>query len=189
MAESYIILVPDTNNGGKNIRAENLTINTVSVYQQVMSVADGVNGNLLYSGSAANLVAKTSANAQIVCFPGCFAVTNAPAANNQASISQAAAGANTRNVCTAVSFSLAQNATGGTGYAGTVNLRDGASGTGTVLQSWYITTPNAALSYSWFSQSGLNIPGSNNTAMTLEFSAAGGANTLECVNLVGYTCV
>ena len=34
---------------------------------------------------------------------------------------------------------------------------------------------------------GLNIVGSANTAMTLEFAAAGGANTVESVAMTGYS--
>jgi hypothetical protein len=69
----------------------------------------------------------------------------------------------------------------------TLNLRDGATGAGTVLASWTFVLAGAIAAKDEVILCDLNIVGTANTAMTLEFSAAGGANTLESVNLVGYS--
>jgi hypothetical protein len=54
----------------------------------------------------------------------------------------------------------------------TVNLRDGASGAGTVLQSWTVVISGATgQNVAPFGLCGLNLNGTTNTAMTLEFSA------------------
>jgi hypothetical protein len=110
-----------------------------------------------------------------------FTKTHAPGAAAQATASQAAAGALLFNHCTGIIASFSAGATGGTG---TVNLRDGATGAGTVLASFDMS---ALLNTSQqFVFGSLDIPGSVNTAMTLEFAAAGAATTLEKVTLIGY---
>jgi hypothetical protein len=67
-----------------------------------------------------------------------------------------------------------------------VNLRDGASGAGTILWSMtllkQIGDAPTVLAFS-----GLSIVGSVNTAMTLEFSAAGVAASLQSVSLTGFS--
>lgn len=145
---------------------------------------DGTNAFL--SASAANVGAKTGINAMLTTFPGEWAVTNAPVANMQASASQAAGGAGVRHVCTSVSATVAAGGTAPTAATVTLNLRDGATGAGTVLQSWTLGIEATAGRTTTFSLSGLNIPGTAATAMTLEFAAAGGANTFESVSMTGY---
>jgi hypothetical protein len=54
----------------------------------------------------------------------------------------------------------------------TVNLRDGATGAGTVLWTAHVVIPAATgQAVIPFSVCGLRLPGTANTAMTLEFSA------------------
>ena len=66
----------------------------------------------------------------------------------------------------------------------TVNLRDGATGTGTVLASWTVIVVAAVgQNVAPFCSPGLEIAGSNATAMTLEFSASL-ANEFESVTLM-----
>jgi hypothetical protein len=67
-----------------------------------------------------------------------------------------------------------------------VNLRDGISGVGTILWSMSIVLA-ANEQEKLFSISGLSIIGTVNTAMTLEFSAAGVANSVQSVALTGYS--
>jgi hypothetical protein len=67
----------------------------------------------------------------------------------------------------------------------TINLRDGASGAGTVLWTTNITAAATATNHGNLNFCDLNIPGSAATAMTLEF-AAGLANESESVTLSGY---
>ncbi len=66
---------------------------------------------------------------------------------------------------------------------------DGASGAGTVLASWRgLSTQNTGgSSASCVNITGLNITGSANTAMTLEFNVASAANQFESVVLGGYS--
>ena len=148
---------------------------------------DGTND--IKSGSAANIFAQSSINSVLTTFPGEWSVTHAPAVNTQATASKSAGAAGVRHVITGVAFTLCQDTTGGTPYTGTVNLRDGASNAGTILATWYIGCPTAPCTNSNFSMSGLNLVGSAATAATLEFTAAGGARTLEAVTLMGYDCV
>ncbi len=152
-------------------------------------LGDGTNQFL--SGSAANLAAATPAiNAQLVVRVGDWSVTHSPAVNTQATITKAAGSAGVRHVITAISFTLCQDATGGTPFTGIVNLRDGASGAGTILATWNIGVVTAACSNSAFHMENLNIVGSAATAATLEFtSTAPGAHTLESVHLTGYDTV
>jgi len=115
-----------------------------------------------------------------------FAITHTPAAGSQATISQAAGGAGVKNVAEGVCFGFsASTALGGISTV-TINLRDGATGAGTILQSWQYTLPAATVAPFAQCFSGLHISGTANTAMTLEGSAAVG-NLMEYVTLVGYT--
>jgi hypothetical protein len=115
--------------------------------------------------------------------PAMVTVKNhSPAANTQATASAAAAGAGVRWVCTAIMAGIAATGTAPTATSVTLNLRDGASGAGTVLWSAELGVPATAGATAGVAISDLWIPGSANTAMTLEFAAAGGANTKEWVN-------
>jgi hypothetical protein len=112
-----------------------------------------------------------------------FAVVHTPAAATQATITQAAGAAGVRNVCTGITFGL--QVIGTIQPVIQVNLRDGATGAGTIL--WSMSVGAAVSTMTVFSVSGLNIVGSAATGMTLEFSAAGAAATSESVSLQGYT--
>jgi hypothetical protein len=68
-----------------------------------------------------------------------------------------------------------------------VNIRDGATGAGTVLWTLRIPIVVTTLTSREIFLDNLHIVGSLNTAMTVEFSAAGGANTNEIVNMAGYS--
>ena len=116
-----------------------------------------------------------------------FAINNAPAANTAATISQSAA-AGLRHVCTGFCATLSNGAVAAAGTA-TLNLRDGATGAGTLLWTMDFNIPATAGSAQSVAVGGLFIVGSTNTAMTLEFAGAGGANTTEKVNLCGFDLV
>lgn len=120
-----------------------------------------------------------------------WAVTSAPAANTQASASRPASSApvlaECRHVCSSISALLRGGTTAPAAVQVTVNLRDGASGAGTVLASWTLVLAAAVAAQDQIVLQGLEIIGSPNTAMTLEFSAAGGANTFESVTMTGHT--
>jgi hypothetical protein len=153
---------------------------------RAINVLPGDGTNVFKSGAAANVAAKSGANAQLTAPPGNWAASSNPGANTQASASQAAGGSGVRHVCTAVSFSVASDGTAPAATQLVVNLRDGATGAGTVLASWTIAVPAAAGAFASLSLAGLSVVGSANTAMTLEFAAAGGAHTYEACNVFGF---
>lgn len=149
-------------------------------------VVPGDGTNWFLSGNAANMALLSSKIAQVMVPPGGWMATSAPAVNTQATASKAAGAAGTRHVCTGISMVLAQDATGGTPFAGTVNLRDGATGAGTILGTWFINIATTAYGWNHLEMTGLNVVGTAATAMTLEFTSAGGAHTLESCTLTGY---
>lgn len=114
--------------------------------------------------------------------PYMTAIHHNPAAATQATISAPAGAAGVCNVCHALSWNFTSGGTAETTDIA-VNLRDGATGAGTILMSWSIFDMQTN-SHMEVSLSGLNIKGTAATAMTLEFSAAGDATTVQSVNLV-----
>ena len=117
-----------------------------------------------------------------------WTVVHQPAAATQATASKAAGGAGVSHVCTAIcaTFVVGTTAAGAASQV-VVNLRDGATGAGTVLWSGVMALPTAVGSACPpIVLSGLNIKGTANTAMTLEFGAAGSTNTFEAVSISGY---
>lgn len=119
--------------------------------------------------------------------PG-WTVVHTPVANVQATASRAAAGAGVRNVATAIVVTFAAGAVAPAAVNASWALRDGATGVGTILLRGTVSLPAVAgHSAPPVTLSGLWIEGTANTAMTLEFSAAAGANTLESVSLMGTT--
>ena len=110
-----------------------------------------------------------------------------PAANAQATATKASAGAAIRNVCMSITIMLVATATAPTAVNVTINLIDGASGGTTYLWRATISLPATAGAATGIAITGLAIRGTADTAMTLEFSAAGGANTIESVTMSGVT--
>ena len=112
---------------------------------------------------------------------------NVPAANTQATATKASAGAGLRNVCMSITVTLAATATAPTAVNLTINLIDGASGGTTYLWQTTVSLPATAGAATGFAITGLAIRGTADTAMTLEFSAAGGLSTIESVTMSGVT--
>jgi hypothetical protein len=136
------------------------------------------------SGSAAVLAGTSGVGSTLVTAPGHWAIKHTPAVDTQATISKAAGAAGVRHVCTAISATLAVAATAQTSAA-VLNLRDGATGAGTILWSKQVILPANGV---WdVDISGLNIVGTAATAMTLEFAAAGASGSFESVSLAGYS--
>jgi hypothetical protein len=108
-----------------------------------------------------------------------------PGANVVASASKAAGAAGVRHVATAIYAKLQGGTAAPAAVQATVRLRDGASGAGTVLFETVLTIGGAIAATDEVFLEDLWIEGSPATAMTLEFAAAGGANTFEVVDLVG----
>lgn len=119
--------------------------------------------------------------------PDNWAINHAPDTDVRATASRAPV-VGQKHHATAISFSVITTTTAPTVATLTVTLRDGASGAGTVLMVWRVRV-SAAMTDSNVAQvvlGGLNVVGSVNTAMTLEFDV-GTLNALEDVSLTGYT--
>jgi hypothetical protein len=115
-----------------------------------------------------------------------WTVVSNPGVNAQATASKAAV-AGIRHICTGITASLSAGSTAPAAVEVSINLRDGATGAGSVVWTGVMSLPaTAGASAAPVQLSGLQIIGSVNTAMTLEFSAAGGANTFEAVSLQGF---
>lgn len=117
-----------------------------------------------------------------------WVVNHSPAAGTQAVASIAVGGtagtAGVRHVADCVSYTLAAS-TAPAATTLTLNLRNGATGAGSVIWSKSLAAPAATGVHVDGNLCGLNLLGSVNTAMTLEFSA-GLANELESVSLTGF---
>lgn len=151
---------------------------------------DGSNLSRHRSASLANftiattLTSRNSIGVQLVEKPSRFSVISNPAAGSQATASIAAE-ASVRHVVDCVSFSAAANAAPAATLL-TVNVRDGATGAGTVIWTWQIEIVAAiGQDVAPHSLCGLNLTGTTNTAMTVEFSAAL-ANLVESVSFSGF---
>jgi hypothetical protein len=89
-----------------------------------------------------------------------------------------------QHVCTSVTATLVIAAA--TPAQATLNLRDGATGAGTILASWELAAVGVIGTCTIFSLDTIEIIGSANTAMTLEFNAAV-ATQFESVTMTGHT--
>jgi hypothetical protein len=145
-------------------------------------VWNGASSDRWRSASATNNTATTSLGGAQVTQLSTWSVTNSANAGTP-SASKAAGGGTVRHVATSISICV--------GAAGTaqpvvqVNLRDGATGAGTIIRSWQLAAP--ANDSACSDLAGLNMSGSANTAMTIEFAAATAAATQASVNLTGYS--
>lgn len=144
---------------------------------------NGTTYDRLRFSSAANLTQTVSLGIQSTSNHSTWSATNTPAADTQATASRAAGAAGIRHVPTHVTACIS-----GTAVAAPVqvNLRDGATGAGTIIWSAFlgVDTINAN---SCVSTPITLPPGTAATAMTLEFAAAGGVGTNETVTLSGFS--
>lgn len=144
---------------------------------------DGSTWDRLISISNTNNTAVTSQGVKYSTPLSTWSVTNTQSGAVQATASKAAGGGTVRHVATGITICR-----GDTAVAAPVliHLRDGASGAGTILRSWVIgiDTVNGSKCEN---VTGLNMTGSANTAMTLEFAAAGSATSISTVTLTGYS--
>lgn len=155
--------------------------------ESVISLFDGTNHQRARMASASNLNAQSGLGAAIVTPPGMWTVQNAPAAATQATATQAAGAAGVRHLGGGWTFSLVETAAPGAATQVDYVLRDGASGGGTIKDIASFSLPNVAGgSASPVPKTGLNVPGTAATAMTVEGTAAGSAATIERVAGSGY---
>lgn len=136
--------------------------------------------------SASNKAAATSnASVQVEAGPR-WRVTSTPAVSTKASASKAAGGAGVRHICDCITFS-AGSTTAPALTKLNVDLRDGATGAGTIIASYTVVIPAATgQNVAPHSICGLNLVGSDNTAMTLEFSALL-TNLFQDLTISGYS--
>ena len=137
------------------------------------------------SNSSANMTATAQNYAAMSAQPGEWAISHVPAANTQATATKAAGTGAQRHVVRSIAFTLASTAAAAAQVV--CNVIDGASGGTTYLWRGQLAITATADDESLIVLSGLNIIGTAATGMTIEFAAAGGANTLETVSATGYT--
>jgi hypothetical protein len=149
-----------------------------------LAVLAGFDSNVyrrLNTASQNNIGAASSDGALLATLPGEWAIFHQPAVATRATISRAAV-AGVRHVCKG--FSAVLNCVAAVTVPLVINVRDGATGAGTILYTERIT--GLAGTTVRVERSGLNLVGTANTAMTVEFAAAPAAGDFQCVNLNGY---
>lgn len=180
--------VYDDSNGWNRVRTPNSTAGTNGTQLLAAGVMCYDPSTGFYErasiASAGTLSAATQNRAQLITAIGEWAVNHTPAAGVKATITKAAGAGAIRHVCKSIAFNLA--AIGAIAGGVQVNLRDGATGAGTIL--WSMTlAPGIAGTNIPVTLGDLNIVGSAATAMTLEFSAAPGGADFESVAMTGYS--
>lgn len=124
--------------------------------------------------------------AALVADLGEWSLTHQPAVATRATITRAAV-VNARHVCRSISASIAVDPANAPANF-ILNLRDGATGAGTILWSRRLAVFDLVNGGSvGVDIAGLNIVGSENTAMTLEFTAAPGGASFQTVAITGRT--
>jgi len=175
VTEGSVQVPPDST--GKIIDTNELTRAAQTVERQNISIADPE------TDVAIAAVVNVGSYALQTVRPTDWSVKHVPAAATQATISKAAGAAGVQHVCTSLMGVISTVGTAQTVLV--LNLRDGASGAGTIVWSQQFILPvNTTLV---IAQSNLNIIGTAATAMTLEFSAAGVADSVCSVSMTGYT--
>ncbi len=142
-------------------------------------------GNELLLNTAAQLALDSATGSLPTAGPGEWSLTAAPAANVVATVSKAAV-AGLRHVCKGITGDFVAGAVAPGAAFVLLVLRDGATGVGAILWSRYLAVQAVAGDKDDTTSPPLNIVGTAGNAMTLEFTAAGGANTLEAVAMNGY---
>lgn len=167
--------------GGAGASGSALSANPVRI-----AGSDGTNTQNLKVASTTNLPTSALSSGALLQEKGArWSVVSTPAAGTQASASKAAGAAGVSHVVDCIGFS-ASDVVVPVLTALTVDLRDGASGAGTIIWQYsFAATAVLGEILPPHSICGLNIKGTAATAMTIEFSAAL-ANLSENVNLTGY---
>ncbi len=148
----------------------------------------GYNGATYVNGrtaSATNLALTTAVGSALVEKGARWSVNSNPVVSTQATASKAAGGAGVRHVVDCISFSTGAT-TAPAATALTVQVRDGATGAGTIIWERRVVAAASTGTFNEFATCGLNLIGTANTAMTIEFSALL-TNLFESVSLSGYS--
>ena len=195
-------LTADTNVGTGLLDNGNLIFNSTTWDRQRTASGDALAitgitavGNMVWNGttfdrwrsaSATTNTATTSLGSGQMSLLSTWTQLNTTAASaTAATTSKTAGGGTVRHVVTGVTMCGFDTAVDLVNRL--VNLRDGASGAGTILRTWFIGLATASVS-KCENVTGLNITGTANTAMTLEFvNAPAGATQSQTVTLTGYS--
>lgn len=147
------------------------------------SAYNGTTWDLIKSSSATNHASSAGSGlvgVQLERKPADWSVINFPATDTTATATKAAGGAGVRHVLTGFCFSLS----GASGTATALlrcDILDGAS----QIFSAVLSAPANTTKTIEFDN--LSLLGTANTAMIIQFSAAGGAGTQEAVSMFGYS--
>lgn len=136
------------------------------------------------AATAADLVLQPTKGVKLVASPGEWSAFNNGALGAASSASQAAGAAGVRHVLVGYSVIISSQVAPLAG-AVTINIRDGASGGGIVLEALTVQIPAALYQPILLQRSGLSMVGSAATAMTVEQSAAYAA-VATSINFEGY---
>jgi len=178
-------------------QAINLSASTAAIYSAGAGIPVNGTFTLNITGNSVNSAVVTTtmyfgpvtavtAAKQVAEKGSRWALTSQPAVSTQATVSRAAGTGTTRHVADCVTFSGMATTAPAAAAQIQINLRDGATGAGTVIWSHQLfIAASASQLVTPFSVCGLAEQGSSATAMTLEFSAAV-TNLFESVTLSGY---
>lgn len=144
---------------------------------------NGTGYDRIRSISATQLTETTSQGSVFNVPLSTWRVTNTPAVATAATASKAAGGGTVRHVATVVTWCFSTGANAQTPLL--IHLRDGATGAGTIIRSWTVAAP--VNESKCVDLPGLAEIGTANTAMTLEFAAAGVAASQQTVTLSGFS--
>lgn len=167
---------------------EPLAVTVVTPISATVSGTVTVTGTVAISNTAFNTtVSNTLLN--VTQYPNAIWTAISLAATSvQATTTRVSAGAGVKNVCTGLTVMLASNATTApTAVSINASLIDGASAGTIYLWRGVLSLPNVAGAVSGIVRSGIWIPGSNSTQMTLEYNASAGTNTVQSVSMEGTT--
>lgn len=148
---------------------------------------ESFSGTLPVTGTVTSNQGSANAAPWLFANPAEWSVTHGPVSNTVATITKAPGTGTQKHVATGLSFVVTSAATAPTATTLTINLRDGGTGAGTILKTWTVGVMATAGASQGVARNGMYVTGTAATAMTLEFTAAGGANTIESVELDGYT--
>jgi hypothetical protein len=135
----------------------------------------------LTSASAALLAAQRADTAQLITEPGQWGIQHTPAAATQATISQGGRHRTARHVAASATVCIVATAAQA---ALAFNLRDGATGAGTIV--WSVSLAGTAGTGQCVSSPRINLVGSAGHGDDLESSAAPAATNFATVSLTGY---
>lgn len=171
--------------GGASTPADGFANPSTAVINQ--SLNQGYNGSAwdrLRTASASSLTSIISQGALTVEKGTRWSIYHVPAVSLQATASRAAGVGGVRHVADCISFNLGAT-TAPAADIPVLILRDGASGSGTIL--WQKRLPIPATTGTHVSENvcGLNLVGSAATAMTLEFNS-GVTNEYQSLTLTGF---